>query len=105
MGLSARGWRRWRGTNVSETESTFEEAVARLEEIVAALEAGTLSLDDSMAQFETAVALSRQCTARLERAERQISLLTSEEGLRPAAGLEWAQPADAGPGGGIPDSA
>lgn len=63
---------------------SFEDAVARLEETVAALESGALSLDESMRRFEQAVALSRHCAARLDAAERQISVLEADEYLRPA---------------------
>ena len=63
-------------------EPSFEEAVLRLEAIVANLEGGTLTLEESLAQFEQAVGLSRQCTTRLAAAEKQIQVLT-EDGLRP----------------------
>ncbi len=63
---------------------SFEDAVARLEEIVTAMEGGSLSLDECMRQFEQAVALSRHCAEKLDSAERQINVLESEDYLRPA---------------------
>ncbi|MFN3653233.1 MAG: exodeoxyribonuclease VII small subunit [Armatimonadota bacterium] len=66
----------------------FEEAVTRLETIVGALESGSLSLEESLAQFEQAVALSRYCAAQLDAAEQRISVLT-EEGLQPGSSLPW----------------
>ena len=66
------------------TGLSFEAAVARLEEIVASLESGTLSLDECMRQFEQAVALSRHCADRLDAAEKQIQVMESAEYLRPA---------------------
>jgi len=63
---------------------SFEDAVTRLEEIVAAMEAGSLSLDDSMQRFEQAVALSRHCAQKLDAAEKQINVLEGEDYLRPA---------------------
>jgi exodeoxyribonuclease VII small subunit len=53
----------------------FEEALARLEQIVHALEAGDLSLDDSLKAFEEGTGLLRLCTRRLEEAERRIEVL------------------------------
>jgi exodeoxyribonuclease VII small subunit len=53
----------------------FEDALARLEQIVHALEAGDLSLDDSLKAFEEGTGLLRLCTRRLEEAERRIEVL------------------------------
>lgn len=75
--------------DTSEKQS-FEEAVARLEEIVATLETGNLPLDDCLRQFERAVALSRQCAGQLEAAEAQIQVLTADAGLQPPVDLSWA---------------
>ena len=71
-------------------ELSFEEAVTRLEAIVTAMESGGLPLEDCLRRFEDAVALSRLCAARLDSAEKQIYLLTGEEGPAPATGLGWA---------------
>jgi exodeoxyribonuclease VII small subunit len=85
---------------MNEAETSFESAVARLEEIVAALEMGNLPLDECLRQFEHAVALSRLCNARLEAAEKQIRVLSESGALSAAADLSWASeveqpPADA----------
>ncbi len=72
-----------------EQSLSFEDAVFRLEEIIAGMESGTLTLDESLQRFEQAVSLSRYCAAKLEAAEERISVLTAEEGLQPAADLEW----------------
>lgn len=63
----------------------FEDALARLEQIVATLEAGNLSLDESLKAFEEGVALVRYCGQCLEAAERRIEVLTRDESglLRP----------------------
>jgi exodeoxyribonuclease VII small subunit len=58
----------------------FEEAMARLEAIVHALEAGDLSLDDSLRAFEEGTGLLRFCARRLEETERRIEILTQDEG-------------------------
>lgn len=58
---------------------TFEEAVARLEQIVRAMEEGKLSLDDSLKAFEEGIALVRFCNGRLDAAEQRIRILVSGE--------------------------
>jgi exodeoxyribonuclease VII small subunit len=63
-----------------ETGLKFEEAMARLEAIVHALEAGNLPLDESLRVFEEGTALLRYCTRRLEEAERRIEVLMQDEG-------------------------
>ena len=63
--------------------ASFEAAVSRLEEIVTALETGTLPLDACLEHFEQAVRLSRLCAARLDAAEQQIQVLTGPGEIRP----------------------
>ena len=57
-------------------EKTFETALARLNEIVAALESGTAPLDQSLALYEEGIALVRLCSEKLDAAEQQIKVLT-----------------------------
>jgi exodeoxyribonuclease VII small subunit len=59
---------------------SFEDALARLEAIVQALEAGHLSLDESLRVFEEGTGLLRFCTRRLEETERRIEILLQDEG-------------------------
>ena len=54
---------------------TFEEAVARLEQLVRSMEEGKLSLDDSLAAFEEGIALVRFCNGRLDTAEQRVRIL------------------------------
>ena len=68
---------------------TFEEAVTRLETIVAAMETGSLPLEESLRQFEEAVGLSRKCAEKLAAAERTILTLTGPEGPVAAENLGW----------------
>jgi len=60
----------------SATEPTFEEALQRLEKIVAELEDGRTDLAASLAGYEQGVQLLRKCHGLLERAERRIELLS-----------------------------
>jgi exodeoxyribonuclease VII small subunit len=63
-----------------EAAPRFEDALARLESIVHALEAGNLSLDDSLRAFEEGTGLLRLCTQKLEDVERRIEILVRDEG-------------------------
>ena len=54
----------------------FEEAMTELEGIVRKLEAGSLSLDESLAAFEKAVHLVKLCNSKLEAAEQKVRILT-----------------------------
>ncbi len=60
-------------------EKTFEEAMARLEEIVRALDGGTTGLDDSLGLFEEGIALVKLCNSKLESAEQKVKLLAKGE--------------------------
>ncbi len=59
---------------------SFEEAYAELEEVVQQLEAGDLTLDQSMALFERGTALAARCNTQLDAAELRVQQLV------PAAG-------------------
>lgn len=51
---------------------TFETAMKKLSEIVAKLESGSLSLEESLKLFEEGTALSTHCYQKLEKAEQKI---------------------------------
>ncbi len=70
------------------TEWTFEKAMARLEQIVAALESGRCPLDDSMKLFEEGTRLTAYCARLLREAEQKIVKLTAPaESAAPADGM------------------
>ena len=56
----------------------FEGALAELEELVARMEGGALSLEESLAAFERGIKLTRKCQAELRSAELRIKALTQE---------------------------
>lgn len=56
---------------------TFEEALARLEEIVAGIEGGEIPLEQSIAKYAEGIALVKQCRGILDQAEQKIQLLSS----------------------------
>ena len=53
----------------------FEEALARLEKLVAEMESGKLGLDDTMQRFAEGMALAENCTRKLNDAEKKIEIL------------------------------
>ena len=64
---------------MTETRNpSFEEAIKRLEEIVARLERGELTLEESLTCYEEGIHLSRLCHTKLEEAERKIETLVKD---------------------------
>lgn len=53
----------------------FEEQIEELERVVAQLERGDLSLEDSVSLFERGVTLSNACKSQLASAESRIQVL------------------------------
>lgn len=56
----------------------FEASLAELEGLVAKMESGDLTLEQSLAAFERGVHLTRVCQASLRSAELRIKALTQE---------------------------
>ena len=52
---------------MAEKKLTFEQAMARLEEIVAQLEAGDHPLAESLSLYEEGAKLMKQCVAMLDK--------------------------------------
>ena len=64
---------------------TFEQALAELEALVATMEQGELSLEESLKSFERGVELTRTCQQALQEAEQKIEILSQKS---PDAELE-----------------
>ena len=65
---------------MKSNELNFEEAIEKLEAIVAKMESAASTLDDSLADFEEGVRLIRICTAKLEAAEQKVKILIGKDG-------------------------
>jgi exodeoxyribonuclease VII small subunit len=65
---------------LSEQPQSFEAAMARLEEVVRALEAGDLPLEEALGLYEEGVRLTRFCQAKLEEARGRLDVLAREGG-------------------------
>jgi exodeoxyribonuclease VII small subunit len=61
------------------TDLKFEDCLARLEQIVGALEAGNLPLEESLKAFEEGISLARHCARYLDDAERRIEILGKDD--------------------------
>ena len=61
-----------------EKELTFEMAMKRLEEIVNALENGTVSLDDSLKLFEEGIKLTKYCENELKNIESKAAKILED---------------------------
>ncbi|TAL74058.1 MAG: exodeoxyribonuclease VII small subunit [Rhodanobacter sp.] len=73
----------------------FEHSLDELEQLVAKMEAGELSLDESLASFERGVGLYRTCQQALEKAELRVRLLLDPEAPEAAKPFGPSEP-DAG---------
>lgn len=54
---------------------SFEQSLTELEQIVAHLERGDVSLDDALKQFERGIQLVRQSQTKLEQAQQKVAIL------------------------------
>jgi exodeoxyribonuclease VII small subunit len=59
-------------------DKSFETLYGELEDAVRQLEAGDLSLEESLAIFARATALAEQCNALLDRAELRVRQLMAQ---------------------------
>lgn len=73
----------------------FEEALNKLEKIVATLEKGDLPLEESLKLFEEGIRLSRSCNQKLDEAEKRVEIL-----LKDKEGVLRPQPFDPSTGSG-----
>lgn len=70
-------------TEPNAQELKFEEALARLEDIVRLLEQGESTLDESLTLFEEGVKLARFCSNKLDEAEGKIEIMIKEGQIQP----------------------
>ncbi|BFM22007.1 exodeoxyribonuclease VII small subunit [Gilvimarinus japonicus] len=58
----------------------LETSLSELESIVAQMETGELTLEQSLAAFEQGIKLTRDCQTRLQQAEQQVQMLIEQNG-------------------------
>jgi exodeoxyribonuclease VII small subunit len=64
----------------ADASPDFERSLEELETLVERLEGGELSLEDSLAQFERGIELTRHCQRALADAEQRIEVLMEQAG-------------------------
>jgi len=57
----------------------FEDALSKLEKIVAKLEEGDVPLEESLKLFEEGIRLSRLCNQKLDEAEKKVEILLKDK--------------------------
>lgn len=75
-------------TSQEKTALSFEEAFARLEQILEKLNSGNVSLDESLKLYEEADRLIHECSKRLSDAERKIEILIKNRNGEVAQGAD-----------------
>ena len=60
----------------SEKKESFEDALARLEEIARKLESGDLPLEEALKRYEDGVKAYNYCSRLLKEIEQKIEILT-----------------------------
>ena len=58
----------------------FEASLVKLEALVAKMESGNLSLEESLKSFEQGIKLTRECGSALKHAEQKVNLLMQDSG-------------------------
>jgi exodeoxyribonuclease VII small subunit len=67
-----------------ETPATFEAALTELEALVATMESGDLSLEQSLTSYQRGAELLKYCQAQLADAQERVRILEAGE-LKPFA--------------------
>ncbi len=72
---------------MDSNELSFEEALARLEDVVGLLESGELPVEDLVSQFEQGTTLVQRCRLMLDTAQARVSRLVRELDLDPVTSV------------------
>ena len=68
----------------SAMESSFEEKLEQLESIVKVMEAGELSLSDTLEKYEQGVKLAKALKGMLDYSEKQLVILKARQDGEPS---------------------
>ncbi|MDD6798019.1 MAG: exodeoxyribonuclease VII small subunit [Bacteroides sp.] len=64
--------------------TTIEDSFSQLDEIITQLESGELSLEASFKKYNEGMKLIKNCNQQLDKVEKQIIVLESDEGKEDA---------------------
>ena len=67
---------------MAKKKEKFEEALQKLEAIVAKMEEGNLPLEEALEAFEEGVKLAKYCTGKLDEAERKVEKLIRDQACK-----------------------
>lgn len=59
--------------------TTIEDSFTQLDDIIAQLESGSLSLDESFKKYNDGIKLIKACNQQLDKVEKQIIVLDSKD--------------------------
>lgn len=65
---------------MEEKEMTFEQSLARLEQIVKELEGGNVPLEDLMKLYDEGTSLVKLCTEKISAAEQKVRTVQMKNG-------------------------
>ena len=65
---------------MAKEEKKFEEKLSELENIVKELEAGNVDLDNAINKYTEAMKLAKECSNKLEEAEKAVNQILNENG-------------------------
>lgn len=65
---------------MEEKEMTFEQSLARLEQIVKELESGNVPLEDLMKLYDEGTSLVKFCSEKISAAEQQVRKVQMKNG-------------------------
>jgi len=64
---------------MAKKKESFEEALKKLEKIVARMEEADIPLEEALKNFEEGVRLARFCSKKLDEAEQKLAMLVRDE--------------------------
>jgi exodeoxyribonuclease VII small subunit len=70
-------------------DGAFEDILRALEAVVAHLEHGRLSLDESVAWYELGLSLSHRCSELLQKTELRINTIEDRYAIRSSSAEAW----------------
>lgn len=65
---------------MAKEEKKFEEKLSDLESIVKELENGNIDLDDAINKYTEAMKLAKECSKKLDEAEKAVNEILKEDG-------------------------
>ena len=65
---------------MANKEKTFEERLTELESIIKELENGNVDLDDAIKKYTEAMNIAKECSDKLDKAEKAVNQILKENG-------------------------